>query len=67
MCWKILEIPVILEEFGCSETPQAWSSSPLDASLIKCVVLQRDAATHEGMWGMAVKVAFLSASSKFLL
>lgn len=47
--WKRLEIPATLKGFGCSETLLAWSSSPLDPSLIKCVVLQRDAAIHGGM------------------
>lgn len=63
--WKRLEIPATLRRFGCSESPLAWSSSPLDPSLIKCVVLQRDAASHGGMWGMAAKAdtVFLSASA----
>lgn len=54
-CWKRLEIPATFNGLGCSETPLAWSSSPVDLSLIKRVVLQKDAPTHEGMQGIAVK------------
>jgi len=65
--WKRLEIPVTLNGFGCKEAPLAWSSSPLDASLIKCVALQTDTLTHEGMRGIAVKPGTDSLCSKISL